>query len=223
MTGSTSGNGKKVVAVILGLTVLAVLVAAGGIYAYSAYQESRTIAVGDCIEEFTATEAPGYSGRRNRAAAEPAEPQKVDCSDPSAVQVVLGIRPADDHSRSCLDVDGVDAEALVIEPELRILCLGPVGVDPSLSVNTISEGECVAVEGEDARRAGCAEPDAMRVLTVLEGVSTVPNIFDGEMAPCVEAGFDNAEILYTWGLRGEASSRLRFDRGICLEPAESAR
>lgn len=222
MTGPTSGNGKNVVVVILGLAVLAVLVVAGGVYAYTAYQESRTIAVGDCIEEFDASEATGYSGRRGRAAAGPAEPQKVDCGDPSAVQVVLGSRPAGDHSESCLDVDGVDAEAPVAEPGLRILCLGPVGVDPSLSVNTISEGECVAVEGEDASRTDCTEPDAMRVLTVLEDVSTVPSAFDGEMAPCVDAGFDNAEILYTWGLKGEASSRLQFDRGLCLETAGAA-
>lgn len=206
---------SKKLSPMITVIVIGTLMVAGGFVAYSMYEGSRPLAVGDCIAEADNTDGTGSAGRRGRIVDGPNEPRSVDCDDSDAVQV-LGERPAEDDGQSCLDVDGVEAEMSTTRPETRILCLGPVGVDPSTSVNTVGEGECVVIEGEEARRADCGAQDAMRVLSVIEDVSTVPSIFDGAMAPCVRAGIDDAEMLYTWGLKGEYASQLSFDRGICL-------
>lgn len=216
--GKTSGGQKSAVAILIVCAVVVV----GGYVAYSAYKDSQVVSVGDCIEEPDESDPSvdvGRPGRQSGGGAD--EPTKVDCGDPDAHKVVLGERAMGITDESCLDIDGADAEVSTMEPELRMLCLGPVGVDPALSVNTVTDGECVVVEGEDARRSDCAAPEAMRVLAVLDGVSDVPDPLAGPMAPCEEVGIENAQMLYSWGLVGEYSSRLSHDRGLCLTPAEA--
>lgn len=120
----------------LAILVVGALVVVGGYVGLSTFQNSRIVAVGDCIEEFDRSDARPSAGRRGRGGGS-AGPKKVNCGDPDAHKVVLGERPSDDTDGSCIDIDGVDSELTTTVPELRRLCVGPVGVDSSLSVNTI--------------------------------------------------------------------------------------
>lgn len=212
--------------VVLGVAAAVVvggLVVAGGAV-LDAFGDSRTAEIGDCLEAAEETDGTGHTGRRARRAADgPREPHVVGCDDDAAVHVILDERPADADPSSCLEVAGATAAVTSTEPRPRTLCVGPVGADPALSVNTVVPGDCVVVEGDSARRAACGAPGASRVLGVLEDGSAVPDVFSGVVAACVDAGYDDAESLYIWSIDDEASSRLSFDRGLCLAGEEVTR
>lgn len=206
---------------IVRLVVIA-LVLGGAYYAYTSYQASRVVHVGDCIEEQAESSSADRAGRRGRGAGGSDEPKKVDCTDAKAAKVVLAEQPSGGESE-CIDIDGVDAETTTSEPEFRTLCLGRVGVDPATAVNSITQGECMIIGADDtARRAECSEPEALEVLAILRDISSVPNPLKGEMAPCDDAGADSAEALYTWSMQGEYTSALAQDRGACLAEAGRA-
>lgn len=194
----------------------------GGGAALDAFGGSRTAEIGDCLESAEQTDGTGHTGRRARRVADrPHEPRVVGCDDDGAVHVVLGERPADAAPTSCLAVAGATAAVTSTKPRPRTLCVGPVGADPALSVNTVVPGDCVVVNGDAARRATCGEPGAARVLGVLEDGSAVPDVFSGAVAACVDAGHEDTEILYTISIDREISSRLSFDRGLCLTGEEA--
>lgn len=212
--------------VVLGVAAAVVvggLVVAGGA-ALDAFGDSRTAEIGDCLEAAEETDGTGHTGRRARRAADgPREPHVVGCDDDAAVHVILDERPADADPTSCLEVAGATAAVASTEPRPRTLCVGPVGADPALSVNTVVPGDCVVVDGDSARRAACGAPGASRVLGVLKDGSAVPDVFSGVVAACVDAGYDDAESLYIWSIDDETSSRLSFDRGLCLAGEEVTR
>lgn len=181
----------------------------GGVAAVNAVRGSGPPEVGDCLEAAKESDGTASTGRRAR--------RVVGCDDDAAVHVVLGERPADADPTACLGVDGATATVASTEPHDRTLCVGPAGVDPALSVNTVVPGDCVVVDGDSARRAECTDPGAARVVGVVEDGSAVPDVFSGAPAGCVDAGYDDAESLYTWSIdRDTPVSRLSWDRGLCL-------
>lgn len=204
----------------LGVAAVVVLggIVVGGVAAVNAVRGSRAPEVGNCLEAAKESDGTASTGRRARRVADgPAEPRVVGCDDDAAMHVVLGERPADADPTVCLGVDGATATVDSTEPHDRTLCVGPVGVDPALSVNTVVAGDCVVVDGDSARRAACTDPGAARVVGVVEDGSAVPDVFSGALAACVDAGYDNAESLYTWSIdRDIPVSRLSWDRGLCL-------
>lgn len=212
-----AGRGARIAVLgVIAVVVLGALVV-GGRTALDVWRGAQPAEVGDCLEAADDPGGTGDTGRRARRAHDgPPEPRVVDCGDADAVHAVLGEIPADADPTACLDVAGAAVAVESGEPAPRILCAGPVGADPALSVNTVGPGDCIVVDGEDARRADCADPGAARVLGVLEGGSAVPTIFDGRTAPCVDAGFDGAEAVFTWNLDTHHASRVSFDRGLCL-------
>lgn len=188
-----------------------------GATALDLWPHSGPAAVGDCLAAHDASGGTGATGRRaSRAQDRPVEPRVVDCDDDEAAHVVLGEIPPMDDQTACLDVAGATTAVATTEPQPRSLCAGPVDTDPALSVNTVTPGGCVVITGDTARRADCDDPASARVLGVLDAGSTVPSVFDGELAPCIDSGFDDTEALYTWSLETDHASRLSFDRGLCL-------
>lgn len=211
-------GGSRIAA--LGVAAVVVLggIVVGGVAAVNAVRGSGAPEVGDCLEAAEESDGAVSTGRRARRVADgPGEPRVVGCDDDAAVHVVLGERPADADPTACLGVDGATATVASTEPHVRTLCVGPVGVDSALSVNTVVPGDCVVVDGDSARRAECTDPGAARVVGVVEDGSAVPDVFSGALAACVDAGYDDAESLYTWSIdRDIPVSRLSWDRGLCL-------
>lgn len=220
---SDSKGGTPGWLILVGLVVVVALVG-GGYFAYDRIAGGTgspdQIAAGDCITE----EESSSSARRGRGGGGSTEPVKVDCSSPEAQFAVFGIRPASNGVRVadrpviCTDFDGATTEMSTDGIDDPYLCLGPVGADTSISVNTIAEGECMAVEGEDARRIDCTEPEAMEVRVLLRGdfdftVEQLP----GEYRECVDAGAYSATDVYSWGL--DEQEYFDHEKGVCLAPA----
>lgn len=201
---------------VVSLVVIA-LVLGGVYYAYTAYQDSKTAYVGDCVTDADSfADSSSNVGRRGRGFGGSFGPETVDCSDPSARYVVLADHPSytgppPEGALECIDHDGAVAEALTDRPDHRTLCLGEVGADTSLSANTISEGECMIPAGEVPRRADCSAPGAMRVLAVLDVSTSFSRAGAGRVRECEEAGVPDADDGYSWGLAGRD-----HQRAVCL-------
>lgn len=208
--------------IILALIVVLVV---GGYFAYDRFfggsgTSPDQIAAGDCI---TKEESTSFS-RRGRGGGSSMETVKVDCSAPEAQYAVFGQRPASmgvriaDRPVLCTDFDGATTETATGGIEDPILCLGPVDADPSTSVNTITEGECMVVEGPDARRVDCADPAAMKVLALFRGDFDFSSEgLPGEYLECNDAGAYKATQVYSWGLEEQES--FDHEKGVCLAPA----
>lgn len=218
--GRGRGRGVRISALgLAGVVVLGGLVV-GGVAAVNAFRGSGAPEIGDCLEAAEESDGNASTSRRARRVVDgPREPRVVGCDDDAAVHVVLGERPADADPTTCLGVDGATATVASTEPHPRTLCVGPVGADPALSVNTVVPGDCVLVDGDKARRAECGTAGAARVVGVVEDGTAVPDVISGVLAACVDAGYDDAESLYTWSIdRDLPVSRLSWDRGLCLAP-----
>lgn len=209
-----------------GLVSVVVLAALVAFVLYTRYQNSKIIETGDCVTG-DETELTDFSAEL-RSNDPYWGPEKIDCSDPAATFVVHGVIPMTtlgrvDNTEECIDLAGVTLETTTNRPEIRALCVGPVGTDPATSINTVGVDDCIVVEREDARRAECTDPEARRVLTVMDDVSTFPDVAHGDMAPCARSGAEDAEMLYTWGLAGKRAVSNFYDKGVCLGPPEAAR
>lgn len=223
-TAADSEGGTPGWLILVGL-VMVVALAVGGYLAYDritggAGPSPEEFTAGDCIKE----EESSSFARRGRGGGGSTAPVKVDCSSPEAQFAVYGIRPASngvggaDRPVVCTDFDGATTEMATDGIENPYLCLGPVGADTSTSVNTITEGECMVVEGADARRADCSEPDAMEVLVLFRGdFDFTDEQLPGEYRECVDAGAYAATDVYSWGL--DEQEYFDHEKGVCLAPA----
>lgn len=208
------------------LVVVLVLLVGGGFYAWDRVagggSDPAEIVAGDCISE---EETSSFARRGRGGGGGSTVPVKVDCSAPEAQYAVLGARPASTGVRVserpvvCTDFDGATSEMPTDGIDDPYLCLGPVDVDPSTSVNSIDEGGCMVVEGEDARPVDCADAGAMKVLALFRGdFDFTDEQLPGEYRECVDAGAYAATEVYSWGLDGQES--FDHEKGVCLAPAE---
>lgn len=211
--------GRRVLAVLLGILILSV---GGGYYAYDRFVEGGTdvaeLRPGDCIKE----EKSSSFSPRGRGGGGSSEPVKVDCSAHEAEFAIMGQRPAYDNvwvserPVVCTDFDGAETEMQTDGIEGPVLCLGPVGDDPSMSINSITEGECVVVGTGDVHRSDCTAPGSMLVRAVLRGDFDLTYEFRGQIADCADAGAGDSTDAYSWGLTDQ--EEFDHEKAVCLVP-----
>lgn len=226
MQQSGAGSGDRPGWVVpAALVAVAIMFVLGGYYAWDRVSgggsDPTEIVAGDCITE---EETSSFARRGRGGGGGSTVPVKVDCSAPEARFTVLGTRPASTGVRVserrvvCTDFDGATSEMPTDGIDDPYLCLGPVGVDPSTSVNSIDEGGCMVVEGEDARPVNCADAGAMEVLALFRGdFDFTDEQLPGEYRECVDAGAHAATEVYSWGLDGQEP--FDHEKGVCLAPA----
>lgn len=229
--GPVSGRPSWVVPAVL-VAVLILLV--GGYYLWDRFAQDETAAAGiapaDCI---TVEESSSHSRRGRGGGGGSPEPVPVDCSSPEARYTVLGERPQQagvpysEREVLCTDFAGATTELPTDGLEGPVLCLGPVGVDTSASINDIAPDECLVRDGDgeddvdgsdDApQRADCAEPGAMRVLAVLRGATELDYRVRDQIADCADAGAGEATEAFSWGL--EEQELMDHEKAVCLVPS----
>lgn len=108
-----------------------------------------------------------------------------NCSSPEARYTVLGERP-----------HGLQGP---------VLCLGPVGVDTSASINDITPDECLVRDSD-------GEDD-------VDGSGDDYRVRD-QIADCADAGAGAATEAFSWGL--EHQELVDHEKAVCLVPATTA-
>lgn len=233
--GPVSGRPAWIVPAVL-VAVLTLLVG-GGYYLWDRVAQEETAGAGinptDCI---TIEESSSFSRRGRSGGGGSPEPVPVDCSSPEARYTVLGERPQQggipysEREVLCTDFAGATTELPTDGLEGPVLCLGPVGVDTSASINDITPDECLVRDGDgeddvdgsddDPRRADCTEPGAMRVVAVLRGATELDYRVRDQIADCADAGAGEATEAFSWGL--EEQELMDHEKAVCLVPAGTA-
>jgi hypothetical protein len=158
------------------IIVLVVIVAVGlGLTWFLNRDKVTNAKVGDCISV--------------QGAEADAEYKIVDCTDAGATLKVLKVSDSSDDDAACKNEAGATAS---YEEGSKAVCMGDKNANPAEAVNVAKDGDCLAVEGQDAKRVACDSPGAnTKVLKRLENVSTI-----NEDKAC--DAVEGYTAIYTW-------------------------